>query len=90
MNTDHKVPLYASLHQFPVTTSLLGQNIVVSTLFSNTLSLCSSLSASDQVSHPYKTRSKCTVLSFLIFIVLDRKMKRVGSTRTKFKDAIKL
>jgi hypothetical protein len=27
----------------------------VSTLFSNTLSLCSSLNVTDQVSHPYKT-----------------------------------
>jgi len=38
----------------PVTSSLLGRNILLNTLFSNTLSLCSSL-VSDQVSHPYKT-----------------------------------
>jgi len=36
-----------------VTSSLLGPNIFLNTLFSNTLSLCSSLSVSDQVSHPY-------------------------------------
>jgi hypothetical protein len=35
--------------------SLLGPNILHNTLFSNTLSLRSSLSVSDQVSHPYKT-----------------------------------
>jgi hypothetical protein len=46
----------------PVTSSLLGPNIVLSTLFSNTLSLCSSLSVRDQVSHPYKTTGKITVL----------------------------
>jgi hypothetical protein len=34
--------------------SLLGSNVLLSTLFSNTLSLHSSLSVSNQVSHPYK------------------------------------
>jgi hypothetical protein len=33
--------------------SLLGLNVLFSILFSNTLSLHSSLSVSDQVSHPY-------------------------------------
>jgi hypothetical protein len=37
--------------------SLLGPNILLSTLFSNTLSLCSSLSVRDQVWHPYKMRN---------------------------------
>ena len=37
-----------------VTSSLLGSNIILNTLFSNTLSLCSSLNISDQVSHPHK------------------------------------
>jgi hypothetical protein len=36
----------------PVTWSLLGPNFVLKTLFSNTLSLHSSLNVSDQVSHP--------------------------------------
>jgi hypothetical protein len=30
----------------------IGPNILLSTLFSNTLSLCSSLSVTDQVPHP--------------------------------------
>jgi hypothetical protein len=42
-----------SLLHYPVTSSLLGLNIPLSTLFSNTLSLCFSLSVRDQVSHPY-------------------------------------
>jgi hypothetical protein len=33
---------------------LLDPDILLITLFSNTLNLCSSLSARDQVSHPYK------------------------------------
>ena len=39
----------------PVTPSLLGPNILLNTLFSNTISLGSSLNVNDQVSHPYKT-----------------------------------
>ena len=51
-------PLSSSLCCFlhaPVTSSLLGSNIFLSTLFSNTLSLHFSLNVSDQVSYPYKT-----------------------------------
>ena len=51
------LPLYSFLHS-PVTSPLLGSNILLSTLFSNTLSLCSSLNTSDQVSHPYKTKGR--------------------------------
>ena len=47
---------------FPVASSLLGPNILLNTLFSNTLSLHSSPNVSDQVSHPYKTTSKIIVL----------------------------
>jgi hypothetical protein len=36
-----------------VTTSLLGRNMHLSTLFSNTLNVCSSLNVRDQVTHPY-------------------------------------
>jgi len=57
--------LCSFLHS-PVTSSLLGPNILLSTLFSNTLSLRSSLNASDQVSHPYKTTGK-TILIFKNF-----------------------
>jgi hypothetical protein len=41
--------LTVQLPPFPVTSSLLGPNILLRTLFSNTLSLCSSLSVRDQV-----------------------------------------
>jgi hypothetical protein len=47
-------PPHCVLHS-PVTSSLLGPNILLRTLFSNTLSLCSFLNMRDQVSHPYKT-----------------------------------
>jgi hypothetical protein len=51
----------------PVTSSLLGQNILLRILFSNTLSLCSSLNVRDQVSHPYRIM----VLYILTFRFLD-------------------
>ena len=56
-----------SFLQSPVTPFLLGSFIPLCTLFSNTFSLRSSLSVSDQVSHPYKATSKIVVLCYLIF-----------------------
>jgi len=44
----------------PVTSSLSGPNILLNTLVPNTPSLRSSLSVSDQVSHPYKTFNNYT------------------------------
>jgi len=51
----------------PVTSYLLGPNIL-KTLFSNTLNLGSSLSVSDQVTHPYTTELK--VHFFIAYIKL--------------------
>jgi hypothetical protein len=51
--------------------SLLGPNILLNTVFSKTLSLCSSLKVRDQVSHPYSTIGKITVLYILIFRFFD-------------------
>ena len=51
------ISLSSSLSSFlhsPVTSSLLGPNILLSTLFSDTLSLRSSLNVSDEISYPYK------------------------------------
>jgi len=52
----------------PFTSSLLGPNILLNTLFWNTLSLRSSLSVNDQVAHPYKTTGRVLVLCTLLFI----------------------
>jgi hypothetical protein len=50
-----------------ITSSLFGLNILLSTLFSNTLSLYASLNIRDQVSHPYRTTGKIIVVYTLIF-----------------------
>jgi hypothetical protein len=66
------ISLSSSLCNFlysPVTSSLLGQNTLLNTLFSNTLSLRSSLNVSDQVSHPYRTTGKIIVLYVFIRIL---------------------
>ena len=62
-------------HHSLVTSSLLGPNILLSTLFSNILSLRTSLNVDDQVSQSYKTTGKITVLYFFIFIFLVRKLE---------------
>src|SRR5215510_407040 len=59
----------------PVTSSLLGPNTLLNTLFSNTLSLCSSLNVSDQDSHPYKTTGTIIILYILIFKFLDSNLE---------------
>jgi hypothetical protein len=51
----------------PRSVFLLGPNILLNTLFSKTLSLCSSRKVKDQVPHPYSTTGKIIVLHNLIF-----------------------
>ena len=64
-----------SFLQSPVILPHLGPNILLSNLFSNSLSLCSSLNVSDQVPRPYKTTDKVTVLYIVIFILFDSKLE---------------
>ena len=52
---------YNFLHS-PSPSSVLSTNTFLTTLFSNTFSLCSSLNMTDQVSHPCKTTGKTIVL----------------------------
>ena len=64
-----------SLLHSTVTSLLLGPNILLSTLFSNTLTLRSSLNVSDQVSHPYTKTCKIIVPYILTLIFLDTKLE---------------
>jgi hypothetical protein len=61
----------------PVILSLFGLNILLSILFSDTLSLCSSFNVRDQVSILYKTTCKIIVLyiPILCFYTSDEKTK---------------
>ena len=65
-STNHSSSLCNLLHS-PVISSLLVPNILLNTMFSNTLSFLSSRNVNDQVSHAYKTTGKIIVLYILIF-----------------------
>jgi hypothetical protein len=54
-SVSYEAPHYAVFSNLP---SLFGPNIPLSALFSNSLSLCSSLNVRDQASHPYRTTGK--------------------------------
>jgi hypothetical protein len=47
-----------SFLQPPIMSPLLGRNILLSIIFSNTLSLCSSLNVKDQLTHHTKLQAK--------------------------------
>ena len=66
--TDHEGTRCAV--SFDSVTSSLSDPNILSTLFSNTLSLCSSLNGTDQVSHPHKITNNIMVDYILMFIFL--------------------
>ena len=66
----------------PVTSSLLGTNILLNTLFSNTLSLRSSLNVIDQVSHPYKTTGKIIALFIYIRKLFCKNVPNIDTSYT--------
>jgi hypothetical protein len=62
--------------QSSVTSSFLGPNSPICTLFSITFSLCFSLRMSDQVLHPHRTVGKAVILNVLKFTFLVGKYGR--------------
>jgi hypothetical protein len=61
----YEAPHYAVLYS--LSPLPLSPNILLMTLFSDTLNVCPSLSVTDQVSHPYKITGKIIVLHILMF-----------------------
>jgi hypothetical protein len=61
----------AFLQRHP-TSCLLGLGVLFSTLFPNTHKLCSSVTAKDQVSHPYEATDKMIILEILILTLYSR------------------
>jgi hypothetical protein len=59
--------------QLPIVSSFFGPDILLSTLFSNTLSLFPSFNIRDQVSHPYETRGRIVVFYISVFTFSDRR-----------------
>jgi hypothetical protein len=76
-----------SFEQPLIILTMFGPNILLSTLFWNTVSPCSSLHVRDQVSHPYKTTSSLIVLYILIFTVLDNR-REAKRFRTEWQKAL--
>jgi hypothetical protein len=65
--------LIMQLSHPPVTSHLLGPNILLCTLYSSTPSLCSPLNVRDQVSHAYRTTGYFAVLHIPSFMFLDNR-----------------
>jgi hypothetical protein len=63
-----------SFLQPPVTSSLVGSNVLLSTLFTNTL--CSTLNVRDQFSHPYRTTGKINCFVYPNFCVFRQQTTR--------------
>ena len=68
----------------PVTSSLLGPNILLNTMFSNTLSFLSSRSVNDQVSHPYNFGRIYLTFSLLVCQRFLRKTIFLGRNFRQF------
>ena len=63
----------------PCASSLLGPDVFLSMPFFNTLSLCSSLSMTDQVSNPYKTTGNIIVLYILSHALAHNVLYKEGA-----------
>ena len=61
-----------SLHHAHLTSSLLGPNILLSTLSSNTLRLLSSLNVSNHVLYPYKTTGIIVLCTLILYFWIPK------------------
>jgi hypothetical protein len=85
---------FCSFCQPPITSSLFSPNILLSTLFSNTLNLYSSLNVRDQVSHPYRTTGRIIriyswglegmVIHFFYEVILNRNFPYIRTSKNPY------
>jgi hypothetical protein len=66
----------------------LGPNVLLSTVFSITLSLHSFLSVSDHVSHPCKATGKIIFQNIIIFVFVDSKLGDKNSAPSDSKHSL--
>jgi hypothetical protein len=64
-NTNYEAPHYAAFTNLLSLSSLFGPNNPLNNIFSDTLSLCSSLNVRNQISHPYTITGKIIILNIL-------------------------
>jgi hypothetical protein len=65
--------LYVQLLQAPVTSFFWSQNIFLSVMLSNILSMCSHIKIRTQVLHPYEATGNIVLLCILILMLPDIK-----------------
>jgi hypothetical protein len=87
-NTDYEAPQvglwnFLELYVLSCLSRLLVPNILLSTLFSNTPSLCFSLIVTDQVPHAYKTRGR-TKLTYSLAVWTSKNLGFLCDTRPFF------
>jgi hypothetical protein len=83
---NYEAPHYANFLLPPVTFSILGPDILLTILFSITLSLFPSLNTRDQVSHPYKTKLETTEQDGVAATVLTGIREVLGSNPARDTD----
>ena len=67
-----------NFHHSPPISSNLDPNVLLKTLFSNTLNLCFSLKVTEQVSQPYNTTSNIIIIRVFFPEVLHYKRRNQG------------
>jgi hypothetical protein len=84
VSTNYEAPPLCNFLRSPVTSSPLGPNILLSTLFSKTLSLRSSLDVRDQVLHPYNLSLTAELKSYKVAATTQRDKNKLQAARKKF------
>jgi hypothetical protein len=80
-STNYGAPHHAIFFTLLSVRNLIGPNILLSTKFSKTLNLCSSLNVRDQVWHPYQTTGKTSFVYFNLNLLVSRRRNKNSEQR---------